>query len=147
LVPFILGQIAQGWLGGWVKDNRSLVTGMDRTSIAIAVYVAFSGAVEQRFWTRVDAAGWAWLVFGVAVVLLVGHLGAWLVSGVLRLDRPNRITMLYAGAQKSIAMGAPLAAVLFPPEAAGVILLPILLYHLVQLVLAAPIAARLNATT
>ncbi len=147
LVPFILGQIAQGWLGGWVKDNRSLVTGMDRTSIAIAVYVAFSGAVEQRFWTRVDAAGWAWLVFGVAVVLLVGHLGAWLVSGVLRLDRPNRITMLYAGAQKSIAMGAPLAAVLFPPAAAGVILLPILLYHLVQLVLAAPIAARLNATT
>jgi len=69
------------------------------------------------------------------------------VSGVLRLDRPNRITMLYAGAQKSIAMGAPLAAVLFPPAAAGVILLPILLYHLVQLVLAAPIAARLNATT
>jgi sodium/bile acid cotransporter 7 len=146
LVPFILGQVAQGWLGGWVKDNRSLVTGMDRTSIAIAVYVAFSGAVEQRFWTQVDAAGWLWLVAGVALVLLVGHLGAWLVSGLLRLDRPNRITMLYAGAQKSIAMGAPLAAVLFPPEAAGVILLPILLYHLVQLVLAAPIAAKLSAT-
>ncbi len=146
LVPFILGQVAQGWLGGWVKDHRQLVTWMDRSSIAIAVYVAFSGAVEQRFWTRVDAAGWLWLVCGVALVLLVGHLGAWLVGGVLRLDRPNRITMLYAGAQKSIAMGAPLAAVLFPPAAAGVILLPILLYHLVQLVLAAPIAARLKAT-
>lgn len=146
LVPFILGQLAQGRLGGWVKGNRPLVTGMDRTSIAIAVYVAFSGAVEQRFWTQIDAAGWLWLGSGVALVLLVGHFGAWLVSGLLRLDRPNRITMLYAGAQKSIAMGAPLAAVLFPPAVAGVILLPILLYHLVQLVLAAPIAARLNAT-
>jgi sodium/bile acid cotransporter 7 len=146
LVPFILGQLAQGRLGGWVKDNRSLVTSMDRASIAIAVYVAFSGAVEQRFWTQIDASGWLWLTLGVALLLLVGHLGAWLFSGLLRLDRPNRITMLYAGAQKSIAMGAPLAAVLFPPQAAGVILLPILLYHLIQLVIAAPIAARLNAT-
>ena len=47
---------------------------------------------------------------------------------------------------KSIAMGAPLATVLFAPEAAGIVLLPILLYHLVQLVLAAPIAARLSPT-
>lgn len=146
LVPFVLGQIAQGWLGGWIKDNRPLVTGMDRASIVIAVYFAFSGAVEQRFWTRVDIAGWLWLVGGTSALLVVGHLGAWLLGGALRLDRPNRITMLYAGAQKSIAMGAPLAAVLFPPEAAGVILLPILLYHLIQLVLAAPIAARLSAT-
>ena len=54
--------------------------------------------------------------------------------------------MLFAGAQKSIAMGAPLASVLFPPAVAGLVLLPILLYHLVQLVLAAPIAARLSRT-
>ena len=64
----------------------------------------------------------------------------------MRLDRPSRVTMLFAGAQKSIAMGAPLATVLFAPEAAGIVLLPILLYHLVQLVLAAPIAARLSPT-
>ena len=51
--------------------------------------------------------------------------------------------MLFSGAQKSIAMGAPLASVLFPPAVAGVVLLPILLYHLAQLVLAAPLAARL----
>ena len=78
------------------------------------------------------------------MLLLFAHLGAWLLSGVLRLDRANRITMLFAGAQKSIAMGAPLAAVLFAPQAAGIVLLPILLYHLVQLVFAAPLAARLK---
>ena len=58
----------------------------------------------------------------------------------------DRITMLFAGAQKSIAMGAPLATVLFAPDVAGIVLLPILLYHLVQLVLAAPLAARLSQT-
>jgi len=146
LVPFILGQIAQQWLGGWVRDHRPLVTWMDRSSIAIAVYVAFSGAVAQQFWTRIDLAGWFWLAGGTAVFLAIGHWGAWALGGLLRLDRPSRVTMLFAGAQKSIAMGAPLATVLFAPEAAGIVLLPILLYHLVQLVLAAPIAARLSPT-
>ncbi|MGB7655744.1 MAG: bile acid:sodium symporter family protein [Novosphingobium sp.] len=144
LVPFLLGQVAQGWLLEWVKGHRSLVTTMDRSSIAIAVYVAFSGAVAQQFWTRIDLAGWLWLAGGTVLFLVFGHGGAWLLGGVLRLDRPNRITMLFAGAQKSIAMGAPLAAVLFRPDVAGVILLPILLYHLVQLVIAAPIVKRLT---
>jgi sodium/bile acid cotransporter 7 len=146
LLPFMLGQIAQGKLKGWVMQNRQLTTWFDRISIAIAVYVAFSGAVEQRFWTQVDPAGWIWLLGGVTLFLAVGHFGAWLLGGLLQLDRANRVSMLFAGAQKSIAMGAPLASVLFAPAAAGVILLPILLYHLAQLVLAAPITARLSRT-
>ncbi len=146
LVPFILGQIVQGKLGGWVAQNRQLTTWFDRSSIAIAVYVAFSGAVEQRFWTLIQPTGWAWLAGGVTLFLVIGHFGAWLLGGALKLDRANRVSMLFAGAQKSIAMGAPLASVLFSPAVAGVVLLPILLYHLAQLVLAAPLAARLNQT-
>ncbi len=144
LLPFVIGQVLQGRLGGWVKDHRPLVTWFDRASIAIAVYVAFSGAVEQRFWARIDAPGWVWLAGGTAVLLVIGHLGAWLVGGMAGVDRANRVSMLFAGAQKSIAMGAPLATVLFPPAAAGIVLLPILLYHLCQLVLAAPLAARIS---
>jgi solute carrier family 10 (sodium/bile acid cotransporter), member 7 len=146
LVPFVLGQTLQGRLGGWVNDHRTLATRMDRSSIAIAVYVAFSGAAEQRFWTLIDLSGWLWLAGGTAALLLIAHGGAWLLSGMLKLDRPNRITMLFAGAQKSIAMGAPLASVLFAPNVAGIVLLPILLYHLAQLIIAAPLAARLNRT-
>lgn len=144
LLPFVFGQVLQGRLGGWVKEHRPLVTWMDRSSIAIAVYVAFSGAVEQHFWTRIDAAGWLWLAGGTAVLLVIGHLGAWLVGGLAGVDQANRVSMLFAGAQKSIAMGAPLATVLFAPDIAGIVLLPILLYHLCQLVLAAPLAARLS---
>lgn len=144
LVPFVLGQALQGRLGNLVRDNRPLVSAMDRGSIAIAVYVAFSGAVATRFWTQIDASGWLWLAGGTALMLAIGHGGAWLLGGAVGLDPANRRTMLFAGAQKSIAMGAPLATVLFAPAAAGAILMPILLYHLAQLVLAAPLAARLS---
>ena len=144
LLPFFLGQTMQNQLGGWVKGHRGLVTWMDRISIAIAVYVAFSGAVEQGIWGRVDGPGWLALGIGCAALLVVGYGGAWLLGGLLGLPRGDRIAMLFAGAQKSIAMGAPLATVLFAPAAAGVILLPVLVYHLVQLVVSAPLAARLN---
>jgi sodium/bile acid cotransporter 7 len=146
LLPFILGQVARDGLKAWAAQRRMLLIRLDRSTIAIAVYVAFSGAVAQQFWERVDLAGWLWLSLGTAIMLLFGHGGAWVLGGLTGLDRGNRITMLFAGAQKSVAMGAPLAAVLFSPAMAGVVLLPLLLYHLVQLIVAAPIATRLSRT-
>lgn len=144
LLPFLLGQIAQGGLVRQVQNHRFLVTVLDRSTIAIAVYVAFSGAVSQRFWQAIDPLGWGWLALGSALMLLFGHPGAAMLGRLLKLDRGNRIVMLYAGGQKSIAMGAPLATILFAPSVAGIVLLPALLYHLVQLIIAAPIAARLR---
>lgn len=145
LLPFALGQFLQGRLGAFVAGNRRMLGWADRTAIAIAVYVAFSGAVEQGIWQRIDASQWLVLLAGVVALLVFGFGGAWLLGKFIRLDRGDRIAMMFAGAQKSIAMGAPLAMILFPPEAAGMILLPVLTYHLLQLVVSAPIASRLAA--
>jgi sodium/bile acid cotransporter 7 len=144
LLPFILGQLAQGKAGHLVRDHRRLATWMDRTAIAIAVYVAFSGAVEQGLWQLVGLKDWAVLLLLVSAFLGVGFGGSWLLAGALQLHRPDRISFLFSGAQKSIALGAPLASVLYPPAIAGLLLLPVLTYHLLQLVLSAPLAARLN---
>ena len=143
LLPFVLGQLLQNRFGHFVRDHRTLATWMDRTAIAIAVYVAFSGAVEEGLWDRVDAGEWGVLLAGVVALLALAFAGAWLLGGGLALGRGERIAFLFSGAQKSIAMGAPLAAVLFPPGTAGLVLLPVLVYHLLQLVLSAPIASRL----
>lgn len=144
LLPFILGQLAQGKAGHLVRDHRRLATWMDRLAIAIAVYVAFSGAVEQGLWEMIGLSDWAALLLLVAVFLAIGFGGAWWLAGRLRLHRADRISFFFAGGQKSIALGAPLAAVLFPPAVAGLLLLPVLTYHLLQLVISAPLAARLS---
>jgi sodium/bile acid cotransporter 7 len=145
LLPFAIGQLAQHRLGPLMRDHKRAATWMDRISIAIAVYVAFSGAVEQGLWQQVGPGDWAILLGLVGIFLAFGFGGAWLTGGALRLDRADRIAFLFAGGQKSIALGAPLAAVLFPPAVAGLLLLPVLTYHLLQLVLSAPLAARLSA--
>ncbi len=145
LLPFVLGQLAQGMAGQLVRDHRRLATWMDRTAIAIAVYVAFSAAVEQGLWQLVGLSDWAALLLLIGLFLLVGFGGAWSVAGALRLERRDRIAFLFAGGQKSIALGAPLASVLYPPAVAGLLLLPVLTYHLLQLILSAPLASRLAA--
>jgi len=147
LLPFVAGQLVQRWLRPWVMAHKGLATVMDRTAIAIAVYVAFSAAVVAGIWQLLDGREIA-IVFGVVGVLLaLAFGGAWAVGALLKLARPDRITLLFSGAQKSIAVGAPLAATLFPPAVAGMVLVPILVYHMAQLILSAwlaPVLRRAN---
>lgn len=144
LLPFVIGQVSQRWTRHWVAGHKGLITLMDRASIGIAVYVAFSGAVEQGIWTKVDALGWTGILTGCALAMVFGYGGAWLLGGIVKLPRGDRIALMFAGGQKSVAMGAPLATVLFPASAAGIIILPLVVYHLVQMIVAAPMAARLR---
>lgn len=144
LLPFIAGQFAQAWLRPWALANRGLVTFLDRTTVAIAVYVAFSAAVVAGIWSALAGREIAIVAALVALFLALAFGGAWVLGGMLKLARPDRITLLFSGAQKSIAVGAPLASTLFPPAVAGMVLVPILVYHMAQLILSAWIAPGLN---
>ena len=144
LLPFFLGQLLQGRLAATIAHNPHIVFWMDRLAIALAVYVAFSGAVEQGVWQLLTLPDWGVLLGLVALMLVIGFCGSWWLSATLRLPVADRIAFQFAGAQKSIALGAPLAAIMFPPEAAGFVLLPILIYHLLQMVVSAPLAARFS---
>lgn len=144
ILPFAIGQLVQKRTQTFVNKYKKSIVWMDRAVIAIAVYVAFSGAVEQGIWSRVDPLGWITMLALTQLYLFIAHAGAWASGGALRLSRPDRIAFLFAGAQKSAAIGVPLATVLFSPEMAGFVVLPLLLYHLSQLVVAAPLANRLR---
>ncbi len=144
ILPFVSGQILQTRLGHYIKEHKYLVTWLDRGVIALAVYVAFSSAVSQGLWTSMAMHVWGAMLALIAAFLAFGFIGAWLAGGLLKLDRGTRIAFLFAGGQKSIAIGAPLAAVLFPPSVAGLLLVPVLIYHLAQMIVSARIAAILK---
>lgn len=143
VLPFVIGQIVQGRVIDRIVRHRARIAWLDRAVIGIAVYVAFSGAVEQGLISMFGAADWAMLVALVLAMLGLALGAAWGTGGLLGLVRGDRIAFLFAGSQKSVAIGAPLAAILFPPASAGFVIAPLLLYHLAQLVLAAPLAMLL----
>lgn len=140
LLPFALGQILQPRFGAVIARHPAITKWTDRVPIAIAVYVAMSAAVNEGIWSRISLLEWAMMLTGVLLFLAYANAGSWLASGLLRMDRGERIAFLFGGSHKSLAMGAPLATILFEPARAGIILLPLLVYHFVQLVLAAPLA-------
>lgn len=143
VLPFVIGQVVQDKVIDRVARHRARIAWLDRAVIGIAVYVAFSGAVEQGLGQMFAPADWGILIALVLGLLALALAAAWVVSGSLGLARADRIAFLFAGSQKSVAIGAPLAAILFPASAAGFVIAPLLLYHLAQLVLAAPLAMRL----
>jgi sodium/bile acid cotransporter 7 len=145
LLPFIIGQFLQRWLRPWALRHPAVIKTMDQGAIAIAVYVAFSAAVVDGIWGRLGGTELAVLGAAVTVMLMAGFGGAWALGWWLRRGQAERTAILFSGAHKSIAVGAPLAALLFPPQMAGMVLLPILIYHLAQLVLSAWIAPALAA--
>lgn len=143
VLPFAIGQAVQDRFIDKLIAHKATAAWLDRAVIGIAVYVAFSGAVEQGLATMFSGADWAALVVLVLAMLGLALGTAWGMGGLLGLPRGDRIAFLFAGSQKSVAIGAPLAAILFPPASAGFVIAPLLLYHLAQLVLAAPLAMRL----
>lgn len=147
VLPFLIGQIVQDRVIDTITANRQSIAWLDRAVIGIAVYVAFSGAVEQGLATMFTTFDWMVLISLVLAMLGAALGGAWGLARLIGLSRADRIAFLFAGSQKSVATGAPLAAILFPPASAGFVIAPLLLYHLAQLVLAAPLAQRLLRDT
>lgn len=142
LLPFALGQAVQGWLGSWAQRQKSMLSFFDRLVILIAVYVAFAGAVASGSLSAIEISTLVILTALLIALLAFAFGGAWGFGAVVGLTRRDRISLLFAGSHKSIATGAPMAAILFG-SAAGLILLPTIIYHMMQLLLSAPIAARL----
>lgn len=143
LLPFAVGQLARRWLAPWAERNRRITGVLDKLTIVLAVYVAFSEAANGGIWRSVAGGMLALLLVGVLMMLALGFAGAWLLGKLLGFNRADRATLLFSGAQKSLVTGAPMARILFPGAEAGAVLLPLILYHQLQLMLSAAIAPRI----
>ena len=143
LLPFAIGQVLQGFTRSWLIERKSQVVWLDRIVIGIAVYVAMSGAVAQGLVSGMSPEAGLWLSFVTVIFLALAYLLAWSMAGRGGYPRADRIAFLFAAPQKSVAIGAPMAAILFDPHVAGFVIAPLLLYHLLQLAVAAPLATGL----
>src|SRR5262249_5021803 len=136
------GQLARPWIGAWVRDHKTVGTMVDRGSILLIVYVAFSEGVAHGIWHQVDVAQLGLLLLVDAGLLAAVLLATSLGSRLLRFDRADRITTVFCGSKKSLASGLPMASVLFAGQSVGLIVLPLMLFHQIQLMVCAALARR-----
>ncbi|MFG3546168.1 bile acid:sodium symporter family protein [Streptomyces sp. NPDC047725] len=141
LVPFVAGQVLRRWIGGFVARHKKVLGLVDRGSILLVVYAAFSEGMVQGIWHQVSVLRLAGLLAVEAVLLAVMLALTWYGARALGFGRADRVAIQFAGSKKSLASGLPMAGVLFGVHA-SLAVLPLMLFHQMQLMVCAVIAKR-----
>jgi sodium/bile acid cotransporter 7 len=142
LVPFAAGHLARPWIGGWVRRSQRLTRGVDRGSILLVVYAAFSEAVVEGLWKQIPLTALAGLLIVDCLLLAIIMVAMWSLGSLFGFDRPDKITILFCGSKKSLASGVPIAKVLFEGSVVGPMIVPLMLFHQIQLMVCAALAQR-----
>jgi sodium/bile acid cotransporter 7 len=144
LVPFVLGHLARPWIAQWVDRHRILTGIVDRGSILLVVYYAFGEAAVNGLWHQLGPRDLIILVVicsALLAMVLAIMTGA---SRLLRFSRPDEIAIVFCGSKKSLGSGVPIASILFPAAMIGAVIVPLMLFHQIQLLVCA-VLARLYA--
>ena len=145
LLPFVAGQAARPFIGDWLLRHRLLTSVVDRGSVLLVVYAAFSAGMVAGVWTQLSVGD-----LGAVLAVDVAVLGAVVVvttcaSRALGFGIADEIAIVFCGSKKSMAGGIPMATILFPGHAVGLIVLPLMLFHQAQLFVCATLARRYGA--
>ena len=145
LVPFVAGQLLRPLIGKWIERHRGVLKFVDQGSILLVVYGAFSESVNEGLWHQIPLSALGGVVL-ISVVLLALALGLTIfTSKRLGFNRADQITIIFCGSKKSLAAGVPMAKVIFASHAVGAVVLPLMLFHQIQLMVCAALAQRWGA--
>lgn len=146
LVPFLAGQLLRRGIAGWMSRHRKVLGLVDRGSILVVVYGAFSAGVVGGVWGQLSPPRLGALLLVNAVLLAAVLTATRYGSRRLGFDRADRVTIVFCGSKKSLATGVPMASVLFAGPQVGLMVLPLMLFHQMQLMVCAWLARRWGAT-
>jgi sodium/bile acid cotransporter 7 len=142
IVPFGLGQLARPRVGKFLERRHRVISVIDRGSVLLIVYSAFSAGIAAGIWHQITPARLAAVLAVDAAILATVLACTAYGSRRLGLDAADRIVVIFCGSKKSIATGIPLAAVLFARGDVSLIVLPAMLFHQIQLMVCAVLAGR-----
>lgn len=142
LLPFVLGQLFRPLVYPHMIKVPRLVKSFDQGSILMVVYGAFSSAVVAGLWNEVSWQTLLLLVLVCSVFLTVIMLLAYYLPKVFGFNRKDQIAIFFCSSKKTLASGVPMAQILFIGQPLGMIVLPIMIFHQIQLMVCGIIANR-----
>jgi solute carrier family 10 (sodium/bile acid cotransporter), member 7 len=142
VAPLVAGQLLRPWIGDFVLRHKAILSATDRGSILLVVYGAFGAAVSAGLWRALPLSGFAIMIVIEAMILAFMLFATHYAAKTLGFNREDTIAIVFCGSKKSLAAGVPMAGVLFPGPDLGMILLPTMLFHQMQLMVCAVLARR-----
>lgn len=142
LLPFLAGQVARRWLRPWLVRHDVGLRRFDRSTVLLVVYAGFSRGTNADVWDVLDWGDGAVVAGVCAGLLALSSLVCWLAGR--RFGRGAQVAIYFCGTNKSLAAGLPMASVLFSATTFPLMILPLMVYHQLQLVVGSIIATRLS---
>lgn len=140
LLPFVAGHLSRPWTGAWIVRRNVILKQLDQGTILLVVYTAFSAAVIDGLWARTSIESMVAVLIISALLLTLVMLMSVAVGRLMGFNIEDRITLLFCGSKKSLATGIPMANILFASNVVGSIVLPLMVFHQLQLIASAVIA-------
>jgi solute carrier family 10 (sodium/bile acid cotransporter), member 7 len=144
-LPFLLGQLLRPVIGDFLKHHAGMLKFVDYGSVLLIVYAAFSHGVAEGIWHQIKIPQLVELGLIDAALLAAVMISLTTLSRRLGFSRSDEITIVFCGSKKSLVSGLPIAAILFAGSPLGLIVLPIMLFHQMQLMVCAAMARRYAA--
>ena len=141
-VPFMAGHLLRPWIGGLTQRHAPVLKFVDQGAILLVVYTAFSAAVVEGLWRQMPLPALAGLLVVCAVILALALCFTTWLSRRLGFSKEDEVTIVFCGSKKSLASGVPMAKVLFAAHAVGAMVLPLMVFHQMQLMVCAVLAQR-----
>ncbi|MBB4660087.1 bile acid:sodium symporter family protein [Parvularcula dongshanensis] len=143
LLPFVAGQVARPLIGGFITRHKKRIALVDRGVILLIVYTAFASSTAAGLWSTIGIGELAATVLLVALLLAAALASVIATTRALKLSREDEVAVVFCGSTKSLANGAPIAQVVFAGTGlGGVVILPLMIYHQLQLIACASLAQR-----
>jgi sodium/bile acid cotransporter 7 len=143
VLPLVVGQALRPWLGAWAQRHRKRLGLVDRFAILLLVYTSFCDSFKQGVWTG-NGAGQLVTLFLLCTALFAAVMVVTAAAARgLGFSREDRIAAMFCGSKKTLASGVPMAKLIFGAHPGlGLILLPIMIYHPLQLIVCGVLAQR-----
>lgn len=143
LLPMVLGQVLRPLLFSWIEKHKKVVGKADKYVILLIIYNAFSDSVSDGIWHNFSI---DYLIMSLAICMVVLfsiiHLMRW-GAKFFGFDHADEVAAVFCGSKKTLAAGIPMAKVIFGADPRlGMILLPIMIYHPLQIFYCAILANR-----
>lgn len=143
LLPLVLGQFLRRWLAGFFGRYKRYTSIIDKLVILLLVYAAFCNSMVSGIWRQQGNGVLLSAVVGSAVLLAIILWATTRTARALKFSSADEVAAVFCASKKSLAAGVPMAALIFGNHPGlGLILLPIMIYHPLQLIVCSILAER-----
>ncbi|WP_353723161.1 bile acid:sodium symporter family protein [Dyadobacter sp. 676] len=143
LLPVLAGMALNSRWGHFAEARKKYIRYFDQSSILLIVYTSFCESFGEHLFDSLGIKEIVFLGIGMLALFFGIYFLLTFISGLLHFNREDKITAVFCGSKKSLVQGAVMSKVLFAGPEAGLMLLPIMLYHALQLIAASIIAQRM----